>query len=381
MSPRHHAPDSPELIILRELLNAAREQQAAAALPPGIRPPPPSASRSYLSGQTLAKTLGMSRVAVWQHMEKLRAQGFEFEAKHSCGYRISATPLELHATYIEILLRAHRRSTLPFTVYDSVDSTNDEATRHLARGASVPFAILAREQTQGRGRFKRHWQSGKHGNLYSSFAFRPELPPQRMLPFTLWMGVNICELIHTLLGLPAQIKWPNDIVFGPRKCGGILTEARIDADQMRDLVFGFGLNVNQTSDSWQHSDLRRPATSLRIEAGQVVDINHLTAALIGRIDLAYTQFIADQYRSRLAELWTAHDALRGQRITVLNGTQRITGIASGIDDQGSLLLSTHAGDASNDGEAAAPRLQRFAAGEVTLETEPEPPAPAQPTIA
>jgi len=342
MPRHHHDSDSPELVILHELLTA---------------------SPDYLSGQSLARTLGMSRVAVWQHMEKLRAQGFEFEAKHACGYRIAATPLELHATYIEHLLRSHGRNTLPFTVYDSVDSTNDEATRQLARGAPVPFVVLAREQTQGRGRFKRHWQSGKHGNLYSSFAFRPELPPQRMPTFTLWMGVSICELIHTLLGLPAQIKWPNDIVFGERKCGGILTEARIDADQMRDLVFGFGLNVNQAAGTWADSDLRRPATSLRIEAKRTIDINHLTAALIGRIHLAYIQFIGDRYRPKLVELWAKHDALHGQQVTIVNGTQRIEGTASGIDESGNLLLRPLALGKKTD----AP-LQRFAAGEVTLET-------------
>ncbi|KXU35256.1 hypothetical protein AXK12_06035 [Cephaloticoccus capnophilus] len=342
MPRRHHDSDSPELVILHELLTA---------------------SPDYLSGQSLARTLGMSRVAVWQHMEKLRAQGFEFEAKHARGYRIAATPLELHPTYIEHLLRSHGRDALPFSVHDSVDSTNDEATRQLARGAPVPFVILAREQTQGRGRFKRRWQSGKHGNLYSSFVFRPELPPQRMPTFTLWLGVSICELIHTLLGLPARIKWPNDLVFGNRKCGGILTEARIDADQMRDLVFGLGLNVNQAAGTWADSDLRRPATSLRIEAGRTIDINHLTAALIGRIHLAYTQFIADDYRPQLTELWAKHDALHGQKVVVLNGTQRIEGTASGIDESGNLLLRP----STQVGEAEAPLL-RFAAGEVTLET-------------
>ncbi|KXU37128.1 biotin--acetyl-CoA-carboxylase ligase [Cephaloticoccus primus] len=330
-----HRAHRPELVILSELTQAAPD---------------------YVSGEALAAQLGISRVAVWQHMEKLRAQGFEFETKHSRGYRIGAVPLELHAAYIEILLRKRGRDTVPFSVYDTIDSTNDEAARRLARGEPAPFAILAREQTRGRGRFKRDWQSGKHGNLYSSFAFRPELPPQRMPTFTLWMGVNICELIHTLCGLPAQIKWPNDIVFGRRKCGGILTEARIDADQMRDLVFGFGLNVNQVAGTWGRS-LRRPATSLRVEAGRPIDVNHLTAALLGRISLAYSQFVADQYAEQLTTLWEKHDALRGQQITVVNGTQNIEGTACGIDENGKLLLRV--GDGTQ---------QRFAAGEVTLES-------------
>ena len=80
-------------------------------------------------------------------------------------------------------------------VLDEVDSTNDEAARELAAGRPAPFAVLARRQTRGRGRFGRAWHSEENGNLYASFAFRPRVAPERMQTFTLWMGVNVCELI------------------------------------------------------------------------------------------------------------------------------------------------------------------------------------------
>ena len=106
------------------------------------------------------------------------------------------------------------------------DSTNDEALRQLAAGRPTPFAVLARRQTKGRGRFGRTWHSESPDSLYASFAFRPEADPARMQTFTLWMGVNVCELIHNLGGVSPSLKWPNDLLFQGRKAGGMLTEAR-----------------------------------------------------------------------------------------------------------------------------------------------------------
>lgn len=321
-----------ELVILRELL----------AHEPG-----------FVSGAALANKLGVSRVSVWQHMEKLRAQGFTFEAARARGYRISARPPLLHATLIEAHLRGRKHA--PFTLFDEIDSTNDEAARQLAAGRATPFVILSRRQLRGRGRLGREWHSEANGNLYSSFAFRPQLAPGRMQTFTLWMGVSVCELISTFARVTPGIKWPNDIMFNGRKAGGILTEARVDADQIRDLVFGLGLNVNGAVGSWP-SDLPRRAVSLAEEAATPLDLNRFTAALIGRVVRAYDQFVAGTHREEFATWWQKYDVLRNKPVTILQGNRRVHGIAAGVDDEGSLLIRPERGP-----------LQRFHAGDVTLE--------------
>jgi BirA family biotin operon repressor/biotin-[acetyl-CoA-carboxylase] ligase len=233
-----------EYVILKELL--ARE--------PG-----------WVSGSALAAKLGVSRVAVWQHMSRLRAAGFVFEARRSLGYRLGARPPTLHPTLIESLLKVRPRG-FSLLVLDEVDSTNDEAARQFAARRPAPFAILARRQTRGRGRFGRVWHSASPTNLYASFAFRPRVTPRQMQTFTLWMGVNVCELLANFTGASPGIKWPNDLVHQGRKVGGMLTEARIDADQIRDLVFGVGLNVNTPAAAWP-ADLARRAVSLAEIAG------------------------------------------------------------------------------------------------------------------
>jgi BirA family biotin operon repressor/biotin-[acetyl-CoA-carboxylase] ligase len=321
-----------ELVILRELL--ARE--------PG-----------FLSGTALAAKLGMTRVSVWLHMEKLRAQGFTFEAARSRGYRIAQRPNHLHLALIRAHLKGRRRD-LAVSLFDEIDSTNDEAARQLAAGRAAPFVVLARAQTRGRGRLGRMWHSEANGNLYASFAFRPRVPPTRMAVFTLWMGVNVCELIANFTHLTPAIKWPNDILFDGRKAGGMLTEARVDADQIRDLVFGLGLNVNGPAGGWP-GDLAQRAVSLAEKANEPLDLNRFTAALIGRVLLAYERF-ADADDQNFAELWQRYDVLRGKPIALLQGDRRISGTAMGIDDEGSLLIRTEQG-----------RLQRFRAGDVTIE--------------
>lgn len=322
-----------EHVILRELL--AREP-------------------NWVSGATLASKLGVSRVAVWQHMEKMRAAGFAFEAKRARGYRMTSRPRALHAALIETQLKV-RPKGFSLLVLDSVDSTNDEAARQLAAGRPTPFAVLARRQTRGRGRFGRTWHSESADNLYASFAFRPRVAPERMQTFTLWMGVNVCALLENFLHLVPGIKWPNDILFHNRKAGGMLTEARVDADQIRDLVFGLGLNVNSPEQNWPE-DLSRRAVSLAQLTGKEVDLNRLAAALVGRVLLAYQKFTDKDHLQTFADLWNHFDVLRGEPVTLVEAGRRHHGVANGIDDEGALIL--------RDGKG---HMHRFRAGEVTIE--------------
>lgn len=320
-----------EVIILRELL--AGEPQA-------------------VSGQKLARLLGFSRVAIWSQLQKLEKLGFKFEAIRSKGYRMLQTPAELHLALIQALLRL--RQPPKVICLDRVDSTNAEAERRLAAGESVPLVILAREQTHGRGRLGRQWHSGANGNLYATLVFRPQIEPARLQDFTLWMGLNVCELIQNFCKIQPGLKWPNDIFVSGRKTGGILTEARVDADQVRDLVFGLGLNVNALPADLP-PELRRTAISLAEFGAQPVDINRFTAALIGRLQAAYESFLNGDYRDKCAELWKRYDILRGQPVTVIQGVRSVRGTAMGIDDEGSLIVRLDTG-----------RTERFRAGEVTL---------------
>ncbi len=306
-----------------------------------------------VSGARLARLLGISRVAVWMQLQKLTRQGFAFEGLRSRGYRLLQTPTQLHPTLVQAYLGG-RPHALHLVCLDRVDSTNNEAERQLAAGCAVPLVILAREQTAGRGRRGRVWHSPAAGNLYCTFVFRPKLEPTHMQDFTLWMGLNICELIANFCKIQLGLKWPNDLLVRDRKVGGMLTEARIDADQIRDLVFGLGLNLNGRTSELPR-ELQRTATSLAEATGKPVDLNRFAAALIGRVLAAYGQFVGGAYRDKFADLWKSYDVLRGRPVSVVQGVRTHTGTATGIDDEGSLIVRLTSG-----------RTERFRAGEVTL---------------
>jgi BirA family biotin operon repressor/biotin-[acetyl-CoA-carboxylase] ligase len=237
----------------------------------------------------------------------------------------------------------------------ATDSTNSEAERRLAGDEETPFVILAVRQERGRGRLGRPWFSEDEGNIHVSFAFRPELRPAAMQLFTLWMGVNVCEALANACRVDIGVKWPNDLLHLGRKLGGMLTEARIDADHTRDVIFGLGLNLNSQRHDWPPG-IAPLATSVSEALGHSVDMNRVTATVISRVLKAYETFVAGEYRSDFERLWKRFDVLTGRKITVMFGDRQVTGEVEGIDSSGTLRLRDARG-----------KVHQYLAGDVTIE--------------
>jgi len=195
------------------------------------------ADSDFVSGNDLAEKLGVSRVSIWGRMEQLRSQGFEFEAVTRKGYRITKKPESLNPLLAQAYLT--NPEECPDLVFlTTIDSTNDHATRLLANDYEAPFFVISNQQTLGRGRMGRKWHSPPSSNLYLSFGSRPYVRPDRMQLFTLWMGVYVARHLRDWLDLDIGLKWPNDLFYNGKKLGGMLTEARVDADSLRELIFG-----------------------------------------------------------------------------------------------------------------------------------------------
>ena len=308
------------------------------------------AEDGFVSGNALAEQLGVSRVSVWGRMEQLRNQGFEFEAIRRKGYRIAKKPESLNALLTQAYL--NDAPDCPELLFlSTIDSTNDHASRLLANDYEAPFIVISNQQTLGRGRMGRTWHSPPSSNLYMSFGSRPYVRPDRMQLFTLWMGVYVARQLRTRFGKGIGVKWPNDLFFKGQKLGGMLTEARVDADSLRELVFGMGLNVNQTQGDWP-DDLAQTATSLRELSGQEQDLNKTAALLIEAIYTGYQAFLAGNIRETFEDMWPEFDILRGQLIEAETRDGTIQGEAQGLDNRGSLILKTSQGTVTtlNSGE-------------------------------
>ncbi len=312
------------------------------------------AGGAAVSGDDLAGELGVSRVAIWARLGRLRREGFAFEASPRKGYRLTGSPDAAHPALLEAHLR-RLGCRMPCEVLDATDSTNSEAERRLARGAEAPFAVLARRQTAGRGRLGRAWQSDRTGNLYLSLAFRPFLPLERLGPFTVWMGLAVCEHLAEAHGAELGLKWPNDLLDARgRKVAGMLTEARVDADAVRDLVFGLGLNLEGPGKDWP-ADLRRRAAGLREAAGGPLDPSAVAAGVIAALERAWERFEEGRFAADFRRMAARRDCLRGKPVRVTLRGKPLSGTADGIEDDGALRL-----------RGAGGKAMRVASGEVTL---------------
>lgn len=307
-----------------------------------------------VSGDRLAKELGVSRVAIWSRLERLRASGYVFAASTRKGYALRSVPRHLDPALLDAHLR--RLKVSPKVEFlAEVDSTNSEAERRLAVGQEAPFAVFARTQKAGRGRLGRKWHSAPSGNLYLSLAFRPFIPPDRLKPFTLWMGLALCAHVEKSLGLKLGLKWPNDLQSPDgRKVAGMLTEARLDADSVRELVFGVGLNLTGAPKDFP-AELRATAGSLEAALGAPLDLNREAAGVIAALFRAWEQFEEGTWSRSFRKLWSHHDVLAGKSVRVGLRGDPIAGVVDGIDDEGSLILRTGGG-----------RRAIVSSGEVTL---------------
>ncbi|CAA6676386.1 MULTISPECIES: biotin--[acetyl-CoA-carboxylase] ligase [unclassified Lentimonas] len=312
------------------------------------------APEDYVSGSLLAEQLGVSRPAIHGKLEKLREKNFDVEAVRNRGYRLVKEPEVLHPALIRYYLEA-AATEIDVRYFPVIDSTNSEAERQITYATKSPFAIASSCQTKGRGRLGREWYSASADNLYLSVLFEPNIPPQQLQDFTLWAGIYICRALQSFTPkAKLQIKWPNDLHCDGRKFAGMLTEAKMDADSMRSIIFGIGINLNSNPSSFP-KELQSIATSLYAINGQEVPINKVAARVLQAVNEAYEACIHDKTTETLPEAWTPLSSLNGKPVTALQGGKEISGIASGIDESGALLLT------QPDGSTISIR-----AGDVTL---------------
>jgi BirA family biotin operon repressor/biotin-[acetyl-CoA-carboxylase] ligase len=210
-----------------------------------------------VSGPDLAAHLGVSRAAIWKHIEALREEGFSISSGES-GYRVTAVP-DYGANAIEFGLDIG----VKVEYHTALDSTNARA-RELATDGVDEVVVVAERQTGGRGRLDRQWTSPP-GGVYLSLLCRPNLPVAQAPIYTMAAAVATTRSARAV-GVDAGIKWPNDVLVGPseQKLSGILTEMEGEADRISWIIVGIGVNANVSP-----TKLPEGATSLQEQIGQV----------------------------------------------------------------------------------------------------------------
>ncbi len=312
------------------------------------------ASPMGVSGGDLARKLGISRAAVWAHIEELRAIGYDIDAGPHLGYRLRGVPDVLHADDMYSRLGKTRVIGREIQVFEETTSTND-VIAHLARGGVKEGAVVfAESQTQGRGRLGRTWISPARKGLWFSVLLRPNISPQAATQLTVASATSLARAITMQTGIVPEIKWPNDILIKGKKVAGILTEMSAELDHLREVILGVGIDVNLEANDLP-APLRKIATSLRIETGQMVDRAGLAVAILRELDRDYERIQRGEFEA-VAQEWVEHCSTIGCQVSIRVGDRVIRGLAEALDADGALLLRGQHG-----------HLERIIGGDVTME--------------
>ncbi|MBS0380375.1 MAG: biotin--[acetyl-CoA-carboxylase] ligase [Proteobacteria bacterium] len=313
------------------------------------------ADGGFHSGEALARSLGVSRSAVWKAVRALKALGAPLEAVRNRGYCLPGATPPLEAELIrKALPRAQGDRVSRIDVEWTLDSTN---SRLLARANPPPGTsevLLAEVQTSGRGRRGRQWLAPPGGSICLSFSWTFREVPRELGALGLVIGVCALRALRAH-GVPRlELKWPNDLLMDGRKLGGVLIELRAESTGPACVVIGIGLNVALgASVLGAIAATGIAAADLASALHRPPDRNEIVAAVVGECLEGLAAFEREGLKPFI-EHWRAADALAGRPVAVSGAQGTAQGLARGIDLHGALLLETREG------------VQRFISGDVSV---------------
>jgi BirA family biotin operon repressor/biotin-[acetyl-CoA-carboxylase] ligase len=309
------------------------------------------AGDDVVSGEAISDKLGLTRAAVWKHVEALRGQGYRIDAVATRGYRLVAVPDRLRSLELRPLLNTHDVGQV-LHCFESLGSTSDHAKALAEDGAGHGEVVVAERQTDGRGRRGRTWVTAPGRNVAFSVVLRPtDLPPSRAPELTLVASLAICDALRRS-GVEAGIKWPNDLLVDGRKIAGILTELAAEPDQVHWVVVGVGVNVNAREEDFS-PELRPHATSVLLERGQPAPRALFLAACLTLLEEWFDRHAEEGFEP-IREAWKARSVTLGREVVVQLDGREVVGVAEDLDATGALLVRTADG------------LERITSGDVAL---------------
>jgi BirA family biotin operon repressor/biotin-[acetyl-CoA-carboxylase] ligase len=304
-----------------------------------------------VSGEELGREIGISRTAVWKYINELKGEGYVIDSVPSRGYHFIGAP--------DALLPAEIRAGLKTRVIGrdiayqrETPSTQEIAKALAAQGVAEGTIVVAEIQSKGRGRVGRHWSSPR-GGVYFSIVLRPDIKPSEALRLPLVAGVAVAQAIKRDTKLAPRLKWPNDIMIGNKKIGGILTEMNAEMDRLDWVIVGIGLNVNISHESFPQ-EVEGVATSLMEAGGKNILRVKLLQDILFEFESLYDELAKSGFEP-IRTKWKALSNTIGANVVVSMPTEKVTGKAIDIDSDGALILKKEDGS-----------LEKIIAGVVSL---------------
>ena len=305
--------------------------------------------KEFISGEELSKKLGISRTAIWKHIRILRSQGYNIESVNKKGYRLVDEPTDLlnpQNIYRNLKTKFIGKNILHF---ETIDSTNDYAKKigNELRDGSV---IISEEQTKGKGRLGRVWESKAGEGIWMSIILKPNIIPNKAPFITLIAGASIVKALN-ILGVDAKIKWPNDITINNKKLSGILTELSAEIERVNYIVVGIGMNVKDTD---FEEELQDKATSLYKENYNVSRID-IVKEILCQFEKLYLDYIEKDDKKEVLDICRQYSAIINKEIYVIKNDQKELVDCIGINEEGNLIIKNKDGN-----------LEEIMSGEVSI---------------
>ena len=290
----------------------------------------------YVSGQELCNKFGVSRTAIWKVINQLKEAGYEIEAAQNKGYHLIAAPDVMTEAELESLKNT-QWAGCEIYCFDSIDSTNTKAKELAEAGHPSGTLVVADQQTLGRGRRGRSWESPAGTGIFMTLMLKPDINPNNASMLTRGAAMATARAITEVTGEAAQIKWPNDIVMNGKKVVGILTEMSAQFDYINHIVVGIGINVHNEEFP---EEIAKTASSLLLECGHRIHRASLIEAFLEEFERLYAVYLETEDMSGLQKEYDSLLVNRGRQVRVLDPKEPFEGKAMGITKKGELIVDT-----------------------------------------
>ena len=295
----------------------------------------------FISGERIANVLGISRAAVWKHIQQLRKSGYKILSSEHSGYKLQVSPDLLLPSEIQTDLQTKiigKRISYQITT----DSTNRIAKALANEGAADGTLVIAEEQTGGKGRLGRSFFSPKYKSILMSIILKPKFLPHDAPKCTLMAAVAAANAMLRFDLQPA-IKWPNDLLYEGRKIIGILTEISAEIGKVNYIVIGIGINVNINREEFP-VELQDIAASLSEMKGEKLSRIDFLKAFLEEFDKLYLEANENNFDEILVQ-WRKYNITLGKNIRVIpaGSEKEFSAVAEDIDSEGALIVKTEKG--------------------------------------
>lgn len=289
----------------------------------------------FLSGEMLSKELGITRAAIWKHINSLKAEGYEIDSVSKKGYKLIDVPDLL--TKDEILPRLNTKYIgKTYVYYSKIDSTNKKAKELATDGFEEGTIVISEEQSLGRGRLGRVWYSPKGKGIWVSIILKPDIPTM-MAPRITLIGAAAVHSALEEFGIKSEIKWPNDIILNNKKVCGILTEMSGEMEKLNYIVMGIGINVN-TEENELENELNKIATSLKIECKKEICRKQLLCSLLNHFEGFYDDFKKHGTLENVISICKKNSILIGKEVKIISYGKEVAAKVIDIEDDGELIV-------------------------------------------